>query len=174
MDGNAGADQVDLGGGDDVFVSDPGDAGDSIEGGAGEDRLEVNGSAAPDDLRVVRKGARPVLAFNAVSTDFSALEQVAIRAAGGADTVAVGDLTLTGVKQVDADLGADDAATDSVAVEGTPLRDRIAVTRDGKDAVLVAGLAARTRITGSEPRSTRCGSTRGAATTSGSRRTSRS
>ena len=40
--------------------------------------------------------------------------------------------------------------TDSVAVEGTPLRDRIAVTRDGKDAVLVAGLAARTRITGSE------------------------
>ena len=64
--------------------------------------------------------------------------------------------------------------TDTVAVEGTPLRDRIAVTRDGKDAVLVAGLAARTRITGSEPASTRCGSTRGAATTSGSRRTSRS
>ena len=60
---------------------------------------------------MVRKGARPVLAVNAVSTDFSEpSSSVAIRAAGGADTVAVGDLTLTGVKQVDADLGADDAA----------------------------------------------------------------
>ena len=42
-------------------------------------------------------------------------------------------------------------AADTVAIEGTPRRDRIAVTRDGKDAVLVDGLAARTRITGSEP-----------------------
>ena len=142
---------MDLGSGDDVFVSDPGDAGDSIDGRAGEDRLEVNGSAAPTTFACCARARPAVLVFDAGSTDFAALERVAIRAAGGADRVAVGDLTLTGVKQVDADLGADDGAADNVAVEGTPRRDRIAVTRDGKDAVLVDGLAARTRITGSEP-----------------------
>ena len=151
VDGNAGADRADLGGGDDIFQSDPGDAGDSIEGGAGEDRLEVDGTAAADDVRVLRKLARAVLVLGAVSTDFAGLERVAIRSAGGADSVVVGDLTQTGVLQIDADLGADDAGADTVAIEGTPRRDRIAVTRDGKDAVLVDGLSARTRITGSEP-----------------------
>jgi hypothetical protein len=151
VDGNAGADRVELGSGDDLLVSDAGDGGDSLDGGAGADRLEVNGSAAPDSLRVLRKGSRPVVAFDTGSTDLAAIEGVTLRAAGGADTIGVGDLTQTGIEQVDADLGADDGAADTVAVEGTPLRDRIAVTRDGKDAVLVAGLAARTRITGPEP-----------------------
>ena len=90
-------------------MSDPGDAGDSIEGGAGEDRLEVNGTAAADDVRVLRKLVRAVLALGAGSTDFAGLERVAIRSAGGADSVGVGDLTQTGVLQIDADLGADDA-----------------------------------------------------------------
>lgn len=150
VDGGGAADRVALGSGDDVFASDPGDEGDSVDGGAGEDGLEVNGSAAADTVRVLRKGTRPVLAFDAGSTDFTAVERVAIRAGGGADTLGVGDLTLAGIQQVDADLGGQDGSADRVLVEGTPRRERIAVTRDGKDGVLVGGLPARTRVTGSE------------------------
>jgi hypothetical protein len=86
--------------------------------------------------------------------DFDNAEDVAIRALGGIDTVTVGDLNSTGVDHADVDLGAigggGDAAANSVVVTGTPRRDSIDATRDGAQ-VLVSGLAAQTRITGSEP-----------------------
>jgi len=155
IDGNVGADVADLGGGDDVFQWDPGDGSDSIDGRSGTDRMDFNGSNAPEKIDVVRNRSRSRLTRDAgsITMDFDDLEDVAVRALGGADTITVADLTGTGIDHVDADLasstGEGDAAADAVVVEGTTHRDTIDVTRAGAR-VLVGGLAAQTRITGSE------------------------
>ena len=86
--------------------------------------------------------------------DVESIETARVRALGGVDTVTVGDLAATDLGLVDVDLtsiaGDGDAAADTVVVEGTTGRDTIDIIRDGTQ-VLVGGLRARTRITGSEP-----------------------
>jgi hypothetical protein len=150
VDGNLGADEADLGRGDDVFIWDPGDGSDTVDGQSGEDRMDFNGSNLAERLRVFRNGSRSRLTrdVGAITMDFDGLEAVAIRALGGADDTTVGDLRGTGVGDVALDLGGD-AAADTVTVEGTERRDTIDVARLGGE-VRVDGLAARTRITGSE------------------------
>ena len=85
--------------------------------------------------------------------DFDNLEDVRLRPAGGVDEVAIANLSGTGIDHVDVDLlaftDAGDLAADRVIVAGTARRDRIDVTRNAGQ-VLVDGLAAQTRITGSE------------------------
>ena len=114
--------------------------------------MDFNGSDAPEAIRVLRNRSRSQLTRDAgaITMDFDELETLAIRALGGADALTVGDLAQTGIDDVAIDLGAADAAADTVRVEGTARRDRIAVTRS-KSEVLVGGLPARTRIAGSEP-----------------------
>jgi Ca2+-binding RTX toxin-like protein len=156
VDGNLGADDADLGSGDDVFRWDPGDGSDIVDGRSGADRMDFNGSDAAERIRVFRDRSRSLLTRDAgsITMDFDDVEDVAIRALGGIDNVAVADLTGTGIEHVDVDLapsaGGGDAAADVVSVEGTTRRDVIEVTRAGTQ-VLVGGLAAQTRITGSEP-----------------------
>jgi hypothetical protein len=85
--------------------------------------------------------------------DFDGIEHVSIRALGGTDTVTVDDLGGTSVQSVAVDLngfdGSGDAVPDTVVVNGTESPDDVDVTRSGGD-VLVTGLAADLRITGSE------------------------
>jgi hypothetical protein len=88
-----------------------------------------------------------------VALDFAGIEALAVRALGGTDAITVGDLTGTALKAADVDLsasgGGGDTAADTVTVNGTERPDTVAVTRDG-GRIQVAGLAATTRIVGSE------------------------
>jgi Ca2+-binding RTX toxin-like protein len=151
VDGNQGADTALMGRGDDRFQWDPGDGNDVVEGQAGTDALDFNGSAIGEIINVLANGPRGQLLRNIanITMDFNGVEGVLVHARGGSDAVEVGNLAGTNVDSVDVDLGADGAA-DTVVVTGTNRRDSVAVTRSGSQ-VLATGLRAQTRITGSEP-----------------------
>jgi predicted ester cyclase len=155
VDGNQGTDVARLGAGDDRFTWDPGDNSDVVEGQAGSDSLEFNGSNIGELVNVLPNGRRAQLTRNIanVTMDFNGVEGVFLHVRGGTDTVEVGDMAGTHVGTVDVDLigpGGLDGVADMVVVDGTGRRDVIGVTRSGSD-VLVDGLRARTRIFGSEP-----------------------
>ena len=155
VDGNQGTDTALLGAGDDTFNWDPGDGNDVVEGQAGADLLEFNGSNIGELINVLPNGRRAQLTRNVanITMDFNGVEGVLVRARGGSDTVEVGDLTGTNVDTVDVDLigpGGLDGVADMVVVDGTGRRDIVAVTRSGSE-VLVDGLRAQTRVFGSEP-----------------------
>jgi hypothetical protein len=156
VDGNQGLDRALLGAGDDRFQWDPGDGNDTVEGQAGSDAVDFNGSNAGETIALAANGRRVELTRNIASIvmDLATIEAVAVRALGGTDTVTVGDLARTGVRTVDIDLGAfaggGDAAADTVVVRGTNRRDVVQVVRSGLQAI-VDGLAAQTRIAGGEP-----------------------
>ena len=158
VDGNRGNDHALLGGtGDDTFQWDPGDGSDSLEGQSGSDLLAFNGSNAGEKIELSANTGRTRLTRDiaAINTDFDGIEHVLVRALGSADTITVNDLAGTGTKTVDVDLGAiigggGDSSTDTVVVNGTDHRDVVQVSRTGTQ-VSVTGLAAQTRISGSEP-----------------------
>jgi hypothetical protein len=87
-----------------------------------------------------------------VTMDLDDVERVNWRAFGGADTAVVGDMSGTDLTAVDVDLsapgGGGDAEPDTVTARGTEGPDVVSVTRPGL--VRVAGLAAITRVLGSE------------------------
>lgn len=92
--------------------------------------------------------------IGAITMDLDGIETVDANALGGADTVTVNDLAHTDTDTVDTNLdaidGTGDNQADTVIVNGTDRRDVVHVTRSASQ-VLVAGPAAETRITGSEP-----------------------
>jgi Ca2+-binding RTX toxin-like protein len=154
-DGNIGADTARLGSGNDRFQWDPGDASDTVEGQAGADALDFNASNAPEQVDVSRNGGRVRLTRNvgSVTMDFNDVESAVLRALGGSDQITVGDLTGTDLKTADVDLGAigggGDGQQDTVVVNGRERADNVDVTASGTQ-VLVGGLPALTRISGSE------------------------
>jgi Ca2+-binding RTX toxin-like protein len=85
----------------------------------------------------------------------SQVEKIEFFARGGADQVTIGDLTGTGVSEVDVDLastpgsGIGDGAADIVAVTGTGANDHINITGSG-NSVSVTGLPATVHIDGAE------------------------
>ena len=125
-----------LGDGRDTFVWDPGDGSDILEGQGGMDRLIFNGSNVSERIDLFANGAR--LQFSRdignVMLDANEIEQVEFNAKGGADVIAVGDLTGTMVKSlalslVGNDPTSGDGSTDQVIVNGTQAADRIMVQR---------------------------------------------
>jgi Ca2+-binding RTX toxin-like protein len=151
VDGNRGSDTARLGGGADVFQWDPGDGSGSVEGQGGDDRLAFNGSNAGEKVEVSANGGRVLFTRDiaAIALDLDGIEHVGFRALGGTDTIAVGDLSGTGVKSVDLDPsatgGGPDGAADAVFVDGTARRGVVQVTLSGSQ-VSVAGLPAATAI----------------------------
>src|SRR5262249_27352558 len=143
-----------LGEGDDVFVWNPGDGSDVVEGQGGTDTLEFNGANISEKIDLSANGER--LRFSrdvaSITMDTGGVEQVRFTArgrggtaaGGGADTVVVGDLPGTGVSLVQIDLGAPagsglgDGQHDQVVVNATP----------GDDAVTVAGAPGAVTVTG--------------------------
>src|SRR5262249_52806629 len=82
--------------------------------------------------------------------DVNGVEIIHFNALGGADSINVGDLSHTDVKQVQVDLGAaggttPDGAVDSVTVNGTQGGDSVTISGSG-GSVTVAGLAAQVSI----------------------------
>ncbi len=156
IDGNIGADTELGGGGADTFQWDPGDGSDTLEGEGGSDVLDFNGSNAAENIDVSANGSRGLLTRNvaAITQDFDGIEGLDIATLGSADNVSVNDVTGTAVKTVDVNLagfdGTGDAAADSVTVNGTAGADSVQLRRADTQ-VQVRGLAAQTRVVGSEP-----------------------
>ena len=125
--GGRGNDTAQLGTGDDTFVWNPGDGSDTVDGGAGRDTLQFNGSNVGEKINLSANGTRARLTRDVgnVTMDLNAMEQVNIVALGGADNITVGDLTKTGITQVNIDLsgtagsGTGDGLADVVNVTGT-------------------------------------------------------
>jgi Ca2+-binding RTX toxin-like protein len=151
-----GNDQVSLARGNDTYVWNPGDQSDFVSGSLGNDTVDFNGSnvgehvnlspigpPGSDEMELTRDVA-------AVTVDTDAVESVRYNALGSADTITVGDLTGTGVKDVTLDLGglpgvAGDGAADSVIVNGTAVNDNVQVSGDASG-VNVNGLVPRVSI----------------------------
>jgi hypothetical protein len=155
VDGNQGADTAFLGDGDDRFQWDPGDGNDTVEGQAGDDALDFNGSNIGETIDISANAGRVRFTRNiaVIATDLAGVERIGFNAFGGADTITVNDLSGTDATTVDLDLnifgGGPDAEIDTVIVNGTGGPDAVNITRSGAQ-VLATGLAAQMRITGSE------------------------
>jgi hypothetical protein len=156
VDGNRGTDTARLGDGDDRFQWDPGDGSDFVNGQAGTDGLDFNGSNIGEEIDVFANGGRGRLTRNvaAITMDFDNLEDVAVKALGGADRLTVDDLRGSGVTGVELNLaataGTGDGSADAVILNGSDRRDDVSVAKD-VDHVDVTGLAAGVAIAGSEP-----------------------
>ena len=157
VDGNQGNDVALLGAGNDVFQWDPGDGSDIVEGEAGTDTLVFNGANIGEAFDLSANGSRLRLARNVgnVVMDVNGVERLNLNTLGGADTITIGDLTGTDVKQIAIDLsqqpgsGMGDGAVDAVVVNATAVNDQISVGSNG-GSVVVKGLAAQVTISGSE------------------------
>jgi len=162
IDGNQGNDIARLGDGDDTFVWDPGDGSDQVEGEAGIDTLDFNGSSTAENIVISANAGRATF-FRDIANiimDTNDVERLQFDALGGADNVQVNDMTGTEVTNVLVNLGATDGATtgdaaiDSVSVLGSAAADAVRIVNAGA-AVEVRGLAATVRVTGAEAASDR-------------------
>jgi Ca2+-binding RTX toxin-like protein len=134
-DGDRGDDVAFLGDGNDLFVWDPGDSSDRVEGEAGFDTMLFNGSGADEKFEASANGPR--LRFTRdvgnIVMDTDGVERVDVEALGGADTVTLNNLTGTAVQELRVDLeavkngGAADDKTDRVILNGTAGQDFVSV-----------------------------------------------
>jgi Ca2+-binding RTX toxin-like protein len=157
IDANGGNDLALMGSGDDLFIWDPGDGSDVVEGQAGSDTMLFNGAAVAEQVDLSANGSRLRLFRSPgnITMDTAGIERVDFTALGGADDIAVDDLTGTDVSDVNLDLAStlggatgDDQA-DRVVVTGTNGDDSIDVSGDA-EVVKVNGPAASTEILHSE------------------------
>ena len=145
-DGDGGDDSAVLGTGDDIARWEPGDGGDAIEGQAGHDVLLFLGSAADETFDISANGRRVrfLRDVGGIAMDLDGVEKTDTLAQGGADTIAVSDLTGTDLTHVETNLSgvaglpAPDGAVDRMIVDGTA----------GDDAIAVAGAAGTVDLTG--------------------------
>ncbi|MET0326493.1 MAG: calcium-binding protein [Ilumatobacteraceae bacterium] len=156
FNGGDGNDTALMGAGDDVFVWNPGDDDDVLEGQNGFDRMLFNGANIAENIDVSANGGRIRFFRNVanVTMDLNDVEGVDVNALGGADTIALGDLSGTDVTDVDLRLagspgGPGDGSADSVIVRGTN-GDDVAQVFGVADGTAVVGLTARVDITGAE------------------------
>ena len=151
--GGGGNDIAFLGAGNDTFIWNAGDGRDIVSGGSGNDALLFNGANSSDDIDICA-GIFGIVGLsrngnlNIVLTE---AERIDVRALAGADSIAVHDLSGSGIVEVNIDLGgagdpaAGDGMADRVSVEGTHGGDTIEVLGNGSS-VIVAGLAALVRV----------------------------
>ncbi|MBA4099827.1 MAG: hypothetical protein C0484_24015 [Rhodospirillum sp.] len=152
--GGDGDDTAKLGAGNDSFIWRSGDNNDVVEGQAGTDRVQFDGSNGGELIELVGSGGRVHLTRNVetVFLDIDDVERIELLAEAGSDLVSVNDLSGTDVKSVAIDLGfegAGDGSQDGVIVAGTDAKDVITVTQVG-GAISIAGLPAKVTIAHSE------------------------
>src|SRR5262249_50904688 len=95
LDGAGGDDTLSGGAGRDTFVWSPGDGSDVVEGRGGLDTLTFNGSDLAEQFNISANGSRVRLTrdLGTVAMDLTGIEEIDVNAAGGADTITVGDLS---------------------------------------------------------------------------------
>ena len=156
-DGNGGSDTGIMGSGHDVFIGDPGDGSDVIEGQSGYDTMDFNGSRGDEIFDASANGQRLRFFRNAgnITMDTDGVEKVDLDALGGLDGATVNDLSGTDVKKVYVDLAAaiggtaGDSLADSVIVKATPGDDEIDIRPRNRRAV-AEGLAAKVVVANPE------------------------
>ena len=154
--GGRGNDVALLGSGNDTFTWNPGDGSDTVEGQGGRDTLQFNGANVSEQMAVSANGSRVRFTRDVgnVVMDLHGIEDLNVRALGGADTLTVNDLRGTGLNRANIDLsapgGGGDGQPDTVIANGTDQADHVRVDSAGNN-VLVSGLATQLRIAGSEP-----------------------
>jgi Ca2+-binding RTX toxin-like protein len=155
VSGGDGDDTVRLGTGNDRFSWNPGDDNDVVEGEAGADVLDFNGSNAAEIIDVSANGPRVRLLRNIanVNTDLGGVERIEVDALGGGDTLVAGDTSGTELETFAVNLsafgGAGDGVADSVIAGGTANDDTVALGSAGA-AQIVSGLTAEVEVTGGE------------------------
>ena len=99
--GGRGNDTASLGDGNDTFVWNPGDGSDTVFGGAGSDTLDFNGANVAEKINISANGGGFTFTRDVgnITISVSQVETIEFTARGGADTVTIGDLTGTGVRQ---------------------------------------------------------------------------
>ena len=146
------------GDGSDLFVWDPGDGSDTIEGGAGvADVLAFHGNAGAENFNLFADPVAPTRMqlfrnVGAIRMDTADLEEVDIVANGGVDAINIGtsdtgtltDLSTTALRNVDA-ITNGDAAADVLSVEGRALDDNLLVSVSTGN-IRVAGLPYEVRL----------------------------
>jgi Ca2+-binding RTX toxin-like protein len=154
IQGGDGDDLALMGTGDDTFVWNPGDDNDTVEGQDGFDRMLFNGANIAEIFTVFANGGRVIL-FRSVASvvmDLNDVEGINLNALGGADTIAVSDLSGTDLTELNLNLagfGGGDGAADTVIAQGTTGDDVILAFGDVAGSS-VLGLAARIHISGAE------------------------
>jgi Ca2+-binding RTX toxin-like protein len=153
VNGGDGDDTAFLGAGNDVFVWNPGDDNDVVEGQEGIDTMLFNGANVAENIDIFANGGRAIFFRDVanVTMDLNDVETIHFNALGGADNVNVGDLSGTDVKLVSIDLAATiggtagDGQADSVNVAATNGDDVVSLTSLGSK-VIVDGLSAQVTI----------------------------
>jgi Ca2+-binding RTX toxin-like protein len=126
--GGRGNDDAVLFAGDDTFVWNPGDGNDTVDGGLGVDALLFNGSNGNENVDI------SALSFNGhvrlfrdvgnVTMDLHGAEGIIFNALGGADNIAIGDvsgtdLALSGIAlDLAGTAGGGDGSVDTVTING--------------------------------------------------------
>ena len=156
VDGNQGNDFARLGAGNDVFQWDPGDGSDVVEGQDGNDTMLFNGSNGAEIFELAANGGRALFTRNLgnIVMDLNDVERIELNALGSADTFNIGDVSATDVREVVIDLGAADAATDTINATGRASADTVTIATVGAE-TQVNGLPAQLRILGAEAGSDR-------------------
>jgi hypothetical protein len=159
VDGRKGDDRVRLGADSDRVTWRPGQGNDDVDGQGGHDVLSFLGTNDAETLDLSTHGRRLDLTRDVENVDLALddVEEIDPVVFGGADTVAVGDLSGTGVELVDVNLEpalgspGGDGQPDRVIATGTDGDDAIAVSGGAHGALSVTGLPARLGITHAEP-----------------------
>jgi Ca2+-binding RTX toxin-like protein len=149
--GGDGDDTALMGAGDDTFFWNPGDDNDTLEGQDGFDTMIFNGANIAENIDISANGERVRFVRNVANVvmDLNDVEGIQFSALGGADAIAVNDLSGTDVTEVNLNLGGGDQAPDTVSLAGTAGDDVIAVFGDDTG-LAVAGLAVEINIRGLE------------------------
>ena len=147
-----------MGGGLDTFAWATGDGNDVVEGQAGTDFLQMNGSGGSERVDVTPVGGRTRVNrdIEHVDIDLGGLERLDLLPGPGGDVAHVADLSGTATDRVDVNLMtargqiAGDNALDRVFVDGTNGVDSINVNGAGPD-VRVSGIPNITTVRGTDP-----------------------
>ena len=149
--GGRGADTALLGSGQDTFTWNPGDGSDTVEGQEGRDAMQFNGANVNEQMAVSANGGRVRFTRDVgnVTMDMDGIEDLNVRALGGADTLTVNDLSGTDLRSVNPDLGGSDGAADTVIANGTANADHVHISSANND-LIVSGLHTQVQVAGSE------------------------
>ncbi len=140
-----------------MFVWNPGDDDDTLEGQDGIDTLLFNGANVAENIDIFANGGRVLFTRNIanVTMDLNDVETIEFNALGGADKINVGDLSGTDAELVAIDLAATiggtagDGQVDTVTVNATNGDDLVLVSSLGSE-VVVNGLSAQVTVDHSE------------------------
>ena len=103
--GAGGNDKALMGGGTDVFIWNPNDGNDTVDGGAGNDTIRFTGANVPGSFDIGASSAGASASPASSTTSWTWMRGThRLQVLGGADTIRIDDFTFTDLKQVAIDL----------------------------------------------------------------------